>query len=951
MRSKKYTLILIIYAIIFVPVFAQQVKEGRNSDPYQTAIGEPPYEMKGRTEEFPPFLTFNDCSEWTIRSTHAEAALYRTRQERVWGEYSGRIVYTTHADDAGFDLLLKEPRLLAGWNCIEVWTWGDHWCWEENPASAMDLYVILIDGKGKEHRMNMVQAGYEKLQHKYWFLNHFRLPAPLQEPVRFAGYGFSCAKPDIGETHSIYLGNSYLFKEEYIPVAYTPLPDKLPFPLRPETIAPLCKQTDGVNQTEHKEGKYYFSYTDAQSYLCYEVDPVAPFAPVSLVKPDEKVLLNQGAGIVFENEQPEEWTLLGKELRQDTLFLDWQATGEDFQQPFRCAYTIHNKSLVWIIEELADKGRVAEVRVGETQISSGARLEPVPFLVYNYGYERPNLLYSGGYFFFSMFDWYYTNASAIFPGRNTIQNGTASYNGGVRYIPLLDDRRNPLRERLFINVSEDIHEVFPTVDNPGSPAREGQADRAWLIGMGSNLKLLSEQVATYRFYGMDKVSVRYHEEFWRKDGESFTFRLEPNPELGTERLKEFVRFVKSKDWRIGFYTNYTDLSPVSKQWNRDWVKVGPKGEWQVSWSRTYSPKPHIAWEQQAYFAPRVQQLFGTNHSYCDVHTAVPPMSRVDYHPYSPGAGKLRSVFEYYGMLLLNERRSYPGPIYSEGMNHWWYAGLVDGNYGNGWLEEVPVFPDFQLLKIHPLQMDAGCTGEEDAYLAYAFAYGHIAQLHYSLPVSLKRYAMLQPLQTGYAMIPVEEILYSDGEQFYTPSEAFQKGLVTKESRLKIRYQSGLEVYVSFSPEGWTFSPEGCILQDKTVHLSRYGFYASHPAKGILSCSVTGDEKGTRLDKVYSPELFYLDSHDQQVEGDLAGKGVYLIKKEKFNWEVIPLEGTECIEFDLALPGLENYGIDIHIEDREGNWQGRINSEPVTGRVRITPVQENIKYHLIPVTKR
>ena len=125
------------------------------------------------------------------------------------------------------------------------------------------------------------------------------------------------------------------------------------------------------------------------------------------------------------------------------------------------------------------------------------------------------------------------------------------------------------------------------------------------------------------------------------------------------------------------------------------MKIGsnsaPDGEWQVSWSRCYAPKPQIAWEQEVIFAPKIQKMFNTNHSYCDVHTAVSPMSRVDYDYRVPGAGTFRHVINCFGLLLMNESKTY-GPVYSEGGNHWWYAGLLDGNYANGNLDKLPVFP-------------------------------------------------------------------------------------------------------------------------------------------------------------------------------------------------------------------------------------------------------------------
>lgn len=929
--------IFILFLLFCTTITAQTVKEGVNQDPFETKAGEVPYEMKDRKDEFTPDLTFNDCTQWIIQSHNVEADLYRTKQERVLSEYSGKIVYKTLGDNAEFRLLLKKPLLMKEWDCVEFWNYGDHWCWESNASTAMQVYIIIYDADGGEHLLPAVQAGYGGLVHKYWFLSHSKLHEKINGPAKFAGYAFRNEKPDIGVTHTIYMGNTYFIKEKLEPFTYKELPKKLPFPLRAETIAPLCKSESGKNKLESKGNKYIFSYSDAGKMLTYEVDPSEPFNEIIL---NNSIVLNNGASIVFENNTPVNWKQISKKINGDTLKVRFKAEGTAISQDLDCSYYIHNKSLVWTIEEKSESGRVAEINLGTTHAGADAQLIPIPFLVYNYSRVRPNILYSDGLFFFTMFDWYYTNASEYFAGTNSIENGKASYNGGSRYIPILNGKRNPVKERLFFNVSDDVQEVLPTIDNPASPMRALQSDRFWCIAQGDNLEVLGKYVSALRSKGVEKVSIRYHEDFWRKDGGSFTFRLEPSPNLSVQSLQDYVRFVKSKDWRIGFYSNYTDISPVNKYWNRDWIKMGPKGEWEVSWSRTYSPKPHVAWEQQAYFAPRIQKMFGTNHSYCDVHTAISPMSRVDYDYRSPGAGMFRSVIQYYGMLLMNERRSYLGPVYSEGGNHFWYAGLLDGNYANGDLKNLPVFPDFQLLKINPLEMDASNTGQGYEYLSYALAYGHIGMLCPSIPESIKRYAMLQPLQDSYSMVKIKDISYSDGNSFYNTSEAIKRKLLDK-ARIRLVYESGLTVYVNFAETDWKLNAENVILP-------RFGFYAVSADGRIKSSSVVDSNTGTRIDKVYSPEIFYLDTQDKQINGDLGGKGAYILKKEKFSWEAIPVENTGRIEFDLMLLGMENYGIDIQAMDENGNSLGTINGEPVRGRVSITPQPGHYKYNIIPV---
>ena len=115
-----------------------------------------------------------------------------------------------------------------------------------------------------------------------------------------------------------------------------------------------------------------------------------------------------------------------------------------------------------------------------------------------------------------------------------------------------------------------------------------------------------------------------------------------------EAVRNHLRRIKDLGWNVGVYTNYTDFAPVNKNWNEDWIMRDPKGRWNVSWARCYAPKPMIAVEQEAKNAPQIQAKFGTNHSYCDVHTAVSPFSRVDYDWRVPGAGTSEKLLNVSG---------------------------------------------------------------------------------------------------------------------------------------------------------------------------------------------------------------------------------------------------------------------------------------------------------------
>lgn len=924
--------------------------QGINEDPKQKSIGSIPYEMIGRKETREPLLTFDDCTQWQVRTDQADAALYRTKEQRVVGNYSGKVVYKTKQSKAGFRVELVKPyQFQKEWDCINFWNFGNHWLWE-NSGEAMTHYAVIQDAKGREITIPFMQEWlWRNMNYKYWFLNHIKLNDSIARPITFIGLEFRGNGTKPNEENNIFLGPIYGYQEVLKPMKFKSFPKELPFPLRKETILPTNKLTDFKNEVGQQGELYTFSYKGKDAQLTYQVDPTYPVGGVTLLYNGQEKKINADAQILFEGQSTATWKVLGQQLKNDTLFISYKAIGKNLNQRFDCSYTIKQKSLIWTIEEKSENGKVEEIRLGATDSVSDGKLVEVPFLVYNpfandsYTADSPSILYADNLFYLTMFDWYYTNASLYYGGNKGIKKGKAIYNGGVKYYPLNNKKRNPLRERLFINVSPDVQEVFPTIDNPASPMRSNQVDRLWAINGGSDLPKLGKFVTDLRSKGVEKVSIRYHEDFWRSGGESYTFRTQPNPELGVEKLKEYVRFVQGQDWRIGFYSNYMDFAPVNALWNEDWVRISHKDYgWGPAWCRCYADKVTIGWEQQAILAPQIHKTFGTNFSYCDVETCISPMDRVDYDYRTPGAGKFRTVFEYIGMTLMNERRAYQGPVYSEGGTHWFYAGLLDGNYSH-MNHSLPIFPDFQLLKINPLEMDGMSNVSNEAYVAYAYAFGNIGILSDGFD-AIRRYAFLQPFQNSYSMVSVKSIQYFDGTSFVSSSDAIKKDLL-KAPCIRVEYSSGLRIYANFSEKPWIVNENG-----HDYSLPKYGTLAILPGSRLFSISSTNpvSPTGKLLDKVYSDHLFYINTYGETERGELGGKGSYMLKKEKFGWEIIPLKDLEEVDFNLSLLGFSNLGVDIECVDQHGNIIESINKVPIINKVQFKHQAKVYKYKICPV---
>ncbi len=899
------------FHVILSPLYPQS--RGVNHDPNQMKIGEKPYEMVDRVEQREPAATFMDCSQWIVETVNCTAGLYRTQEERLYREYCGNLNFTATNNKAEITLRLVNPIVLhEEWDCIDFWNFGFHWLWGEPKwQTAMSHYALVQGNDGTVYELDFTQAGYRGMVHKYWHLSHHKLKENIGPDARFIGFRFKGNNTPVDLEQTFYLGPVYVYKEKLNDLSFQPWPEKLPFPLRKETILPLNKSKDYENSVIKSDKHFEFVYKDNDQELRYVLDLEKDLlSGLTLIYNDNEIPLNRNAKIYFKDVDSTEWIIHKSRLKSDTLFVNAKAQFTDRTVPFDFWYTIRQKSMIIGICEKAETGSVTKITLGETWAGEDAKLVTIPFLSYG-GNRIPQILYSNGLFFFKQFDWYVSDASDFIPGANQIEDGWANYNKGVRYIPKTNGILNSVREKLFINVSDDVQEILPTIDNPKSPMRSVMANRLWEVEGSPDHNYLRHCAREQRALGLSNVAVRYHEGIWRDGGESYTFRTQTAPGRGGDSaVVDLVHNIKKNGWLVGLYTNYTDYAPVNKNWNPDWVKRGPHGEWEISWSRCYSPKPMIAWEQEQNYAPKIHEKFGSNHSYCDVHTAVSPVSRVDYDYRVPGAATFRRTLECYGLLLLNEKKSYHGPVYSEGNYHWWYAGLTDGNYGNAYprLTETDIFPDFQLLKIHPLEMDAGnvnAIGSE--YLAYTLAYGHIGLLNGDLSEKIKRYAMLQPLQEYYSMIPVKSICYFDEGVFYNSSEAIQRDLI-RAPKLYLEYESGLKVYINFSDDNWKIN-----VQSGKYILPQYGFFVSTDNQSITAYSgiKEGLDNTKPIEYSEGKDQFYFDTHDQQIQtNDFICNGQVYLKKETFGWEIIPARDFQSFAFNPKRLGLDTDGVMI-----------------------------------------
>jgi len=91
-------------------------------------------------------------------------------------------------------------------------------------------------------------------------------------------------------------------------------------------------------------------------------------------------------------------------------------------------------------------------------------------------------------------------------GRQPVAKDGVIYNGGARYLPKTDGRRNACFERLFLTVSPRFEEVLPNIPNPKSPWMHVAAS----VCGGPRSQRSAEDYDTWKRiarYGMTKVVI------------------------------------------------------------------------------------------------------------------------------------------------------------------------------------------------------------------------------------------------------------------------------------------------------------------------------------------------------------------------------------------------------------------------------------------------------------
>jgi hypothetical protein len=820
---------------------------------------------------------------------------------------------------------------------------------------------------------------------KEWFLVHSRLRPEDARELAEGGrvVGIEIAGGTNREDRVLYFDNLTPYLEPLPPLGFEPRPRRpltlpegqttgtntgpgvLPFPTREETILP--DQGTSAYGTFLKEagGTYRFCYEGEDGRLVYEYTPSDGHWGDITVLWNEEVrfrplveggirLVNAEGRVVLPRYQ-----LLQCRRQDETVISQWNITAEGTSGEVTYTFRLWQKSLV--IDVACRGGIVAEVVFGRAEGIPNPRLVTVPYLTCDA--QRPAVVVAGSVerplFLMGLVDYYRSNASSLF-AVNDRGEGFVQYNGGARYLAKTDGKRNDCFERIFLTVSPRFEEVLPNIPNPRSPWMHVAGERVWRAHGASQRErdlALWKQVVRH---GMTKIVVTDHETGWRDGGESFTLRTRAAPgKGGDEGQRWYAQKMHELGLLYGIYNNYTDYAPVNEHWNEDHVTRLPDGNWRRAWPRCYNLKPARAVEFEAKLAPIIQQKFHLTTAYCDVHTAVRPWDYCDYDARVPGAGTFAATFYAYGEIMLHQKATWNGPVYSEGNNHWYYCGLTDGNYAQDQLARLDINPwlvDFDLRKLHPLCCNFGMGNlgmfypqgrgdldEQtalDRFLAATLAFGHTGflVLEGGMANAFRSYYSVQQIHARYAQERVAEIAYHDGSGRLVPTTLALACGAYKRSQVYVRYDNGLELWVNGNRQ------ESWVVPDLAITLPPNGWYVRGEFTDGRLTGFSAVVEDHRADYVDGPEYLYANGRGKitRFPRALCDGQLALLPRADGSFELIPLR---CTVMAVDLGGRTAQAVALREDPAEpiGPAEVRLSR----GLAHVLPVPGAFSYRLVP----
>lgn len=449
---------------------------------------------------------------------------------------------------------------------------------------------------------------------------------------------------------------------------------------------------------------------------------------------------------------------------------------------------------------------------------------------------------------------YYTGAVSYLSGINQYANvwwdwhttaATSLSGTAAQYQTLTDGTLVQMQEKLVVALSPGVDDVFPFPGNPPSPYMAQLAGRMIVDISTAGFPLIQQGFEKLGDYGITGCAGIIH--VWQHAGydNALPEHLTANSSWGgNDALRAAIAAGKANHCFMAVHENYVDYYPNYPEFDPEAISLASSGGWINAWLnhlgiQSYATKPNWILKNAATQSPIIHQNLATTASYIDVNSAAPISTRGDMDARESEAGRLTSWMDKSASLWAYERQVHGGPVFGEGWSHWYYSGLLDGveaqmGAGVPWNsgEDIPLFVDFDLLRMHPLQVNQGMgnyarwvksgltiitAAQLDAYRMQEIAFGHAPFLDTTywddVIHGFIESNLISPVASLYGTAQASSIQYRVGDAWVSSSVAARVGQF---STVQIGYGNHLVVVANASPSSFTW---------KGTTLPQYGWIA------------------------------------------------------------------------------------------------------------------------------
>src|SRR5450755_3306815 len=455
----------------------------------------------------------------------------------------------------------------------------------------------------------------------------------------------------------------------------------------------------------------------------------------------------------------------------------------------------------------SDKGVIGAVISGVWPASEDPKQVAIPYYTGSVSYLAAPEIFANLYF-----DWQRSRATQL-------------YAAEAVYSPLTNGTRNAVQEALKVSVSGSLADVMPDPSHAPSPYLAQLAGRTVLDLANGTFSSIAQTLNTLGDYGLQNCVVIIHN--WQRSGYDNALPAQyPASDVkgGGAELQQAVAAGQKSGCYVGLHENYVDYYPNYDYFSINAIARDSQNGLKLSYFnagrglQSYATRPTLLTANAATQSPEIHSLYQTNASYIDVNSSVSPWWRTDMDASVTGAGTFAAFRAASAALWSFERTTHGGPVFGEGGSHWFWSGLLDGveaEFGGGAVpnhssSQAPLFVDFDLLKIHPRQVNYGMgdyrhwiaagqdittrTDLQDAYRMQEIIYGHApfvgTELWSNTAWVLLEQNLVSPVAQRYGTQNVTNIQYQINGVW---ADSHAAVLAKDWSRVKVTYGNGDQI--------------------------------------------------------------------------------------------------------------------------------------------------------------